>query len=192
MPVTNTQEVFKISAIKPVSINPSILEGETPVPSLYGPSSAIAIDRFPPTNLSAPTISGIARLPSVLTCSTGVWSASPQPVYTYQWYLDGVIMVGETNSTITTDVGLVDQTLTCVVRAENTLGFVELLSSNGITVELVEPINLLQADVYAVSGLGSPSRVEAMSVGTYLVTGLGIDDTQSILTMDIYVTTFPV
>lgn len=190
MVVTYTQEIFKPRALKPVSLNPSIMEGEKLITSVLGPKSALRISRFLPTNVTLPSISGESRIPSTLTCFPGVWLASPQPAYTYQWYADGILLAGETNDTLLTDLSLLDKEITCLVTAENLLGSDEALSGNSIIAQLIEPINTLEYDAYVVSGLGSPSRIDTLSIGTYLITGIGIQNTQSIFSMDVYITTF--
>ncbi len=39
----------------------------------------------PPANTSAPTVTGTAKVGSVLTASTGSWSGTPAPSFSYQW-----------------------------------------------------------------------------------------------------------
>ena len=40
----------------------------------------------PPTNSAAPAISGSAAVGQILTATSGTWSGSPTPRYTYQWF----------------------------------------------------------------------------------------------------------
>lgn len=190
MTITNTQEVFKPRAVKPVSLNPSIMEGEKLITSLLGPSSALEIERYASTNLIAPIISGIDRIPSTLVCFPGVWEGSPRPAFSFQWLGDGVAIPGETNDTLTTDPSQADVEFTCSVLGENILGFEEVLSSNSIIAKLVEPINVLEEDIYVISGLGAPSRVTTFNVDTYVISGLGIESSQSVFSFDVYIVTF--
>ena len=56
---------------------------------IYAPANRVtrAITIYePPNNNSAPTISGSAAVGQTLTATTGVWSGSPAPTYTYQWF----------------------------------------------------------------------------------------------------------
>lgn len=65
-----------------------------------------------PINTVLPVITGdIAGEES--SSSTGTWTSAD--AFTYQWYLDGVLLTGETADTIETDEGWVGQTLTVVV-----------------------------------------------------------------------------
>lgn len=53
----------------------------------------------------------------------GSWS-SPSPItYTYQWQLDGIDIPGATFATLLVLVGMVGQSLRCIVRASNANGF---------------------------------------------------------------------
>ena len=190
MPVTHSQEIFKTRAIKPVVLNPSILEGERPMTSFYGPKSAIKIEKSAPVNLTPPTITGNARIPSVLTCSTGVWSASPQPVFSYQWFIDDVLVSGATGPTFTTYEGLHDMTLSCQVTAENILGSVDIMASNEILAQLVEPINVKENYVYVLRGFSGNGRLDVLHGNTFVLRGLSQEDQLSVFTNDIYALEF--
>lgn len=53
----------------------------------------------------------------------GQWSSSEPITYTYQWQLDGVDVAGATSKSLLILVGMVGQSLRCVVRATNKYGF---------------------------------------------------------------------
>lgn len=186
MPVTYTQEIFDIGAIKPVALNPSIMEGEKQISSLYGPKSALKIERFAPTNSTPPSVSGDIRIPSTLTCAPGSWLGSPQPLFTYQWYVDGVLIDGATGSTFTTYDSLNNQTLTCEVTGTNILGSVDVLSSNGVLVLLVEPVNVMDNHIYVIRGFSGENRFDVNHNGIFVVTGLPQADQLNVLNNDIY------
>ena len=75
-----------------------------------------------PVNTVAPAVTGNAWTGQVLTCSTGTWTGSPTPSYTYQWTRDGSNIVGETASTYTVVSGDVTHAVVCVVTATNEAG----------------------------------------------------------------------
>lgn len=71
-----------------------------------------------PVNTDPPSISGTLLLGQTLTCSTGTWTNSPTS-YSYQWYKDAVLLVGETNNTYVPVDGDQFGELTCAVVATN-------------------------------------------------------------------------
>jgi hypothetical protein len=75
-----------------------------------------------PVNTVAPAISGSAIQGVTLSCSTGTWTASPTPTFTYQWKRGGVAITGATNSTYAVQNADVGSTLTCTVTATNAGG----------------------------------------------------------------------
>ena len=74
----------------------------------------------PPSNTVLPLITG-STAGEVCSTSDGTWGGSPAS-FTYQWYLDGGILNGETADEITTDETWVDSTLTVKVTAYNAGG----------------------------------------------------------------------
>jgi hypothetical protein len=65
-----------------------------------------------PVNTVLPVITGDTA-GETSTTSDGTWTSAD--AFTYQWYLDGVLLAGETTNSIDTDEGWVGQTLTVVV-----------------------------------------------------------------------------
>jgi len=51
-----------------------------------------------PINLALPIISGVRQFQATLSTTDGLWTNSPTS-YTYQWYRDGVAIVGSTANT---------------------------------------------------------------------------------------------
>lgn len=103
--------------------------------SLY-PNSRAAIKAFfdgvaamidatpaaPPANTTAPAITGTAQVGQVLTASTGTWTGSPAPTYTYAWAVGGTTVAGQTASTYTPVAGDVGKTVVVTVTAHNSAG----------------------------------------------------------------------
>lgn len=176
MPLTVTQEVFEIRSIKPVHINPSIMEGNNLVSSLYGPLSAKTLTRFSPSNLVAPSVSGAVKIPSTITCNPGVWSSSPSPTFVFAWYVDGVLVESGPSNLFLTDETMDQKEVTCTVTATNTVGFVTIGSSNGVTVSIIETMNVMENSYYTVAGLPSEDALQMYFTRNYVITGLWVQD----------------
>ena len=95
--------------------------------SLYLTTRAIlakANSGTPPVNTVAPVISGTQVVGSTLSSTTGTWTGSPAPTYTYQWYRGAILISGATSSTYTlvqADAGNTSN-INCQVTAINTAG----------------------------------------------------------------------
>jgi len=87
------------------------------------------LQAFPPINTSAPQITGIKTVGSLLTCSDGTWTGTPVITFTYQWQRDSVDIIGETNNTYTITVADDSTFLTCIVTASNSIGSVSQASN---------------------------------------------------------------
>ena len=175
MPViyTNTQDEWKRRRIDVRHINPSIMEGERGHTSMLGQGSAVPIVRYAPTFLFPPYLTGDFKIPSVLTANPGVIDASPKANIFYQWYADGVMLIGETGKTLTTSLSFDDVEITCEVTAVNFLG-VDVGFTNGITPGLVEPIINEEYFTYAVSGLSQDLKQNMFDHKTLIATGISM------------------
>lgn len=86
----------------------------------------------PPENTIAPEVSGKDTPGETLACSTGKWSGTPPPAFTYQWVRDvGGNETALESSTSSYTVRAEDEghTLTCRVTATNTAGSASRLSN---------------------------------------------------------------
>ena len=95
-----------------------------------------------PVNTVLPAVTGTVTVGQTLTCSTGTWTGSPAPTYTYQWYhgITGIgftAIGGKVSSTYVVEQGYVGEELYCKVTATNTMGAVV---ANSATVGLVVAI----------------------------------------------------
>jgi hypothetical protein len=85
-------------------------------------SDSVEIPGGKPKNLEEPRILGTPAVGEPLTCSPGVWSGAPAPVYSYQWMLNGLDVPSATASTFivaSADRGL---EVSCEVTARNREG----------------------------------------------------------------------
>lgn len=76
----------------------------------------------PPTNTTAPVISGTNAVGQTLTTTNGTWSGSLPLTYTYQWKRDGSNIGGATSVTYVLVEADADTNVTCEVTATNSLG----------------------------------------------------------------------
>ncbi|TMK98113.1 MAG: hypothetical protein E6G34_10620 [Actinobacteria bacterium] len=83
-----------------------------------------------PVNETPPQVSGTPALGVQLSCSTGTWSATPDPTFTYQWRRDGAAIPGATAATYKVVEADQGHALTCVVTAVNGEGATEASSES--------------------------------------------------------------
>ena len=183
MPISNTQEEYKIRSISPVHINPSIMEGRFLYPSILGPDRAVEIVRYAPIFLVLPLLTGNPGIPSLLTCSAGVVDASPAPSRHYEWFLDDVPAgregIGPAFSTFQTNNSHDRVEITCLVTATNVLGSAEGLS-NGIVASVVEDVVVGELCNFGVTGLPADESVTVFQDQIAILTGMWINDFTSV------------
>lgn len=124
-----------------------------------------------PVNTVAPVISGTTTLGSVLTVTTGTWTAKPSATYTYQWKRNGLDIVGATNSsyTIVNDDGATN--IFCKVTATNEFGFASA-NSNTLPIPAFTDADA-QAFITAAS-ITNPTQQSAINTLVTDLKGYGI------------------
>lgn len=99
----------------------------------YGPFVVSADDggtaATPPTNVSAPTVSGIATVGQVISGSAGSWIGTAPISYTYSWLRNGSAISGATSTSYTLVSADVGATLVFRVLASNIAGTVPATST---------------------------------------------------------------
>lgn len=183
---TYSQEIHNINIVNVPHIDPSIREGFFGNPSILGRGSAIRLERYAPVNLVPPSILGGDKIPDVLTCNPGVWDAAPQPFYLYQWKADGVDIPGANGITFLTYESLDEQEITCEVTAYNTEGSISL-ESNGIVVEIILPINVLEFSRYVITGLPNIESQSVTSFEVMMVSGITLPTDLDVRLFDTYI-----
>jgi len=122
-----------------------------------------------PTNTAAPVASGTPASGQTLSCSTGTWTGSPKPTYTFAWLRDGVAIPGALASTYVVAAADVGNGLTCKVTATNKNGSVAAISNTLIVpVPVVgpsKPVITLKTSKLLVSG-GSVRVLVSCAVAT--------------------------
>ena len=153
-------------------IGPSLQEGEFGVTSLLAgfKRPAVPINRFPPTLVQPPVLSGNNIIPNELTIFPGIYSGSPQPLMTYQWLRDGIPFANEglTYTTVPSDD---TTTISVEVTATSPLG-VLVTESNGITAALFEETTINDYSAYAITGQGKYGFIGVYDIDAFWVTGM--------------------
>jgi hypothetical protein len=72
-----------------------------------------------------------------VSCGVGVWTGFPAPTFTYQWFVDGVLVSGATQQDYTCRYADLGKTVTCRVTATNASGSANVTTS-GLTVAAYE------------------------------------------------------
>ncbi|AGH07442.1 virion structural protein [Sulfitobacter phage phiCB2047-B] len=176
-----TQDDDQIRSIDLVHIEPSIREGLNVIPSLYGKRTSRPLRRYPPVIVTEPYITGSALIPSTLFCHTGQWDASPAVQFAFQWMADGTDISGATLQTWTSSIEYDGKEITCEVRGYNTKGEAYLISTNSITVSIIEPIEINDADWGAVSGISQHALTTVNNTKNVIVTGIGTENAQTVV-----------
>lgn len=188
--MSSTQIALKTNAINSLKILPSILEGNFLYSSLYQPKQGNVIIKTAPVLLNAPLITGDNIIPAVLSCSTGVWSASPSPVYTYKWFADTIEIPTETNSTLITDLSLFEKVITCEVTATNSAGAAFSLSSNSITMAALEDFILSEFNFLTITGLPFDDTETVYSLEVAIIQGTAKEGMFELTDTNIYIIEF--
>lgn len=82
-----------------------------------------------PFNTAVPVASGTPIAGQTLSCSTGSWTGSPAPTYTYAWLRDGVAIPSATAGTYAVQSADIGNGLTCKVTATNKNGSAAAVSN---------------------------------------------------------------
>ncbi len=82
-----------------------------------------------PINTAAPVASGTLEVGQTLACTSGSWTGTPKPKFSYSWLRDGVAIAGATYSVYSVQAADVGNGLTCKVTATNESGSVAAVSS---------------------------------------------------------------
>lgn len=75
-----------------------------------------------PDNTVLPAITGTAEVGETLNASSGTWSGTPTPTYTYQWFGDGEQLSGATGASLVLTADHVGMEITVMVTARNPVG----------------------------------------------------------------------
>lgn len=104
----------------------------------------VTIPPAPPVNTVAPVVSGVPLPGHALETTTGTWTGSPTPTFTYQWEINcdgGTVwdeLVGETGTTLELTELMIGCEVRCVVTGTNTEGS-SSADSNAIEVQANVP-----------------------------------------------------
>jgi hypothetical protein len=107
----------------------------------------------PPTDITAPIISGSNVVGQLLTTTDGIWTGTEPIAYTYQWKRNGSDIVGATSSTYTLVQADGGNNISCTVTATNVAGSASKDSSNSLLIQLLLDAYPNAATAYSVRKL---------------------------------------
>jgi hypothetical protein len=136
--------VFRLDSIDQAAALAARHRGQRVVVVVDSSGSIVASAPAAPVNTVAPAITGTLIEGQTLTASTGTWTGSPAPTYTYQWQADtggnGTFanIGGATNSTYLLTSGEVGDDVRVVVTATNASGAVSANSAETATIAALD------------------------------------------------------
>ena len=84
-------------------------------------STAVVIPGAKPANIAPPTVTGAAVVGETLTCLAGEWTGTPAPAISYEWLLEGTLVVASGNSYVLSAQDAT-RSVSCKVTATNSEG----------------------------------------------------------------------
>jgi hypothetical protein len=124
-----------------------------------------------PVFLSRPTISGTAAVGETLTATSGSLAGDATISSTWAWYLDGVVISGETGTTYLVDAGDEGGQISARQTATNSAGTQSLYSNETVAVTAPSSLNAVRFDgtndLLHVTGMSAPA---ASKLGSALFT----------------------
>lgn len=135
------------------------------------PSGFVHFNDVPLTNRVAPEISGIAKVGSVLSSTSGTWKPADADV-AYQWYADGVAITGATEPTLRLTRARLDQVIT-VTTTGSKLGY-PTRSATSAPTDAVLPGTLKSVTAPAISGEAKVDSTLTLDTGTWTPTPSGL------------------
>lgn len=85
-------------------------------------SASLDIPAETPVSVESPRVFGTPSVGSILSCEPGLWTGTPKPTFSYQWWRGTVAIVGATSSTYVVQEADRGQELACEVTGTNTAG----------------------------------------------------------------------
>ena len=107
-----------------------------------------------PANVVQPLLSGNGAIGTVVTSSTGSWTGSPSPTFTFDFKIDNASVQNGESNTYTPLIGEDTKTLTVTVTATNSQGSVNADSSNSLVIGAL-PVNMEAPTIFGDNTFGS-------------------------------------
>jgi hypothetical protein len=107
-----------------------------------------------PVNVVQPLLSGNGAIGTVVTSSTGSWTGSPSPTFTFDFKIDNASVQNGESNTYTPLIGEDTKTLTVTVTATNSQGSVNADSSNSLVIGAL-PVNMEAPTIFGDNTFGS-------------------------------------
>jgi hypothetical protein len=117
-----------------------------------------------PVNIAVPTISGAAQVGHTLTATTGTWTGTPPPTYTYEWLANGTPIGNATSSSYLLTATELGKVVIVRVTATNNAGTGQAVSDQTATVTTSGiPTMTLSANTIA-ENIGTPTNIGLFTV----------------------------
>lgn len=109
-----------------------------------------------PVNTALPTITGTAQVGETLTATTGTWTGSPAPEFTYAWEADGTAIEGATSDTYVIQADDLGKVITVTVTATNDAGSASVTSegTDPVVAAFAPPVNTVAPEISGTPELG--------------------------------------
>lgn len=119
-----------------------------------------------PSNVVAPSISGVARVGETLTSDPGEWDGDPVPAIEIQWQADGNDISGETSSTYVPVADDIGKVISIAVTATNIAGVASEMSdpTSAVVAALAAPVNTV---LPVITGTAQVGETLTVSNGTW-------------------------
>jgi hypothetical protein len=145
-----TRAQYSIAYLDKQGTNNWLLSGDLAVGTSSGTS---------PFATQAPFITGTLVAGQTLTRTAGVWSGSPTPSVTGQWYADGVAISGQTGATYASaNPGDAGKVISYIETASNGVGSPVSVSSNSVTLAsaaATKPVNTTLPTITGTASVGN-------------------------------------
>ena len=178
---------FELYNYHTISINDIISERQVfyrfkKFPNAMATLSKGGVTLTSPSFLIAPAITGTNTFNNVLTCDGGTCTGTIEIVKTYQWYVDGVAILGETNATYKVRAIASGKNVYCEVTASNGIGVDAVSNSNTITIASTAPVFSIAPAITGLLGYGDTLTCDGGTISgpltisrTYQWTRNGVD-----------------
>jgi len=135
-------------------------EGGSSEPAPSTTTSVVQPAATAPVNTGAPVVSGSGQPGQTLSCSTGSWTGSPPPAFTYVWLRDGSSVGGATSATYVVQAADQGHTLSCEATASNSAGH-QAATSVGVAIA-ASPAQIAALLASQLTPAGKAARIAAL------------------------------
>lgn len=149
---SQSYELVQDDYLSEITITVTATNGGGSTPATSNPTAAVG-ERLP-INTVLPVVTGSLQVIDTLTSSTGTWTSTTTPSYSYQWKRNGNLIDGATISTYQLQNADYNALISCEVTATNTSGGTPATSSEVGPVTEIEPNDISDCVLWLRPDLG--------------------------------------